>query len=531
MGGEQIEVSGPDFGRGVPLAELADGATVAGQAQGQPVLVARRGDEIFAVSAKCTHYGAPLGDGLVVGDTVRCPWHHACFDLRTGAPIRPPALGALARWEVERRDDVVYVTRERAPETAPVPAPRRDGAARRGPSSVVIVGGGAAGDAAAEELRREGYDGPITLVSADAAAPCDRPNLSKDYLAGNAPEEWIPLRAPSFYEEHGIDLVLDRQVTALDLPGRRVVLDGGASREFGALLLATGARPVQLPTPAYGGSRLLYLRTLADSRAIVAAADAGARRAVVLGASFIGLEVAASLRARGLEVHVVAPEHRPLERVMGPELGDHVRALHEAHGVVFHMGRTASQVDAGEVTLGSGERVPADLVVAGVGVRPNEELAAGAGLTVERGVVVDEYLQTSAPDVYAAGDVARYPDPRGGSRIRVEHWVVAQRMGQTAARNIVRGASGGGGAPPRERFDAVPFFWSQHYDVSIRYVGHAERWDETQLDGSLAANDCTVAFRSGGKTLAVAAIGRDRAGLEAELAMERGGREPMTVHG
>jgi apoptosis-inducing factor 3 len=514
MSGEHTELSGPDFARGVPLTQVPDGGMLAGHAHGKPVLLARQGDELFAVGAVCTHYGGPLAEGLLVGQSVRCPWHHACFDLRTGEAARAPALKPLARWALERRDGTVFVTGEaeapgRAPAT-PGGGPAR--AASRTPSSVVIVGAGAAGDAAADMLRREGYAGPITLIGADDSAPYDRPNLSKDYLAGTAPEEWIPLRDASYYAEKGIDLVLGRRVTAIDVPGKRVVLDDGSARGFGALLLATGATPVHLPTPLYGGSRVHYLRTLADSRAIVAASD-GARRAVVLGASFIGLEVAASLRARGLEVHVVAPEHRPLEKVLGPQLGDFIRDLHEGHGVTFHMGRTASQVDAGVVTLGSGERILADLVVAGIGVRPNDELAARAGLTVERGVLVDEFLETSAPGVFAAGDVARYPDPRSGERIRVEHWVVAQRQGQAAARNILG---------RRERFDAVPFFWSQHYDVSISYVGHAERWDKIDVSGSLESRDATVSFGAGARTLAVATVGRDRASLEAEVAMEAG---------
>jgi nitrite reductase/ring-hydroxylating ferredoxin subunit len=355
MSSDQNEPTGPDFGRGVPLSELPEGGMVGGHVEGKPVLLARRGDEIFAVGGQCTHYGGPLAEGLLVGDTVRCPWHHACFSLRTGEAVRAPALAPLPRWTVERRDGLVYVTGEAQ---GPAPAePSRgagttSGAERPVPSSVVIVGAGAAGDAAAEMLRREGYRGPVTLVGADESAPYDRPNLSKDYLAGSAPEEWIPLRPASFYEEHGITLETGTRVASIDVAGRRVVLDDGGSRPFGALLLATGATPVQLPTPCYGGSRVHYLRTLADSRAIVAAASgpAGARRAVVLGASFIGLEVAASLRERGLEVHVVAPEYRPLERVMGPELGDFIRALHESHGVVFHMGRTASQVEPGAVT-------------------------------------------------------------------------------------------------------------------------------------------------------------------------------------
>jgi 3-phenylpropionate/trans-cinnamate dioxygenase ferredoxin reductase subunit len=392
------------------------------------------------------------------------------------------------------------VTREiAAPPDGATPMPDAPHAARAAtpPSSVVIVGGGAAGSAAAEMLRREGYGGPITMISADDAPPYDRPNVSKDYLAGSAPEEWIPLRPPEFYGEHGIELLTGRRVTALDAAARRVTLDDGATRGYGALLLATGADPVRLPAHMHTGVPVHYLRTLADSRAIIAAATGGAKRAVVLGASFIGLEVAASLRERGLEVHVVAPESRPLERVLGPELGDYVRTLHEAHGVVFHLGRTAGGIDDAGVTLGSGERLAADFVVAGIGVRPGLALAEGAGLRMDRGVSVNEYLETSAPGVYAAGDVARWPDPHTGERIRVEHWVVAQRQGQTAARNML-------GA--RERFDAVPFFWSRHYDVAINYVGHAERWDEVELDGE--PGSFVARYLEHGRPVAALAVNR-----------------------
>jgi NADPH-dependent 2,4-dienoyl-CoA reductase/sulfur reductase-like enzyme/nitrite reductase/ring-hydroxylating ferredoxin subunit len=508
---DHTDMSGPDFGRGVSLSEIPDGGMLAGHADGKPVLLTRQDDDVFAVGGQCTHYGAPLALGLVVGNTVRCPWHHASFDLRTGEAVRAPALNPLARWAVEQRNGMVFVKGELASST---PSHAASGLATVGaaPSSIIIVGAGAAGDAAADTLRREGYGGPITLVGADEFAPYDRPNLSKDYLAGTAPEEWIPLRAPGFYEEREIRLLLGRRVTAIDAADRRVVLDDGSSHEFGALLLATGATPVYLTIPVANGSRVHYLRTLADSRAIVAATD-GARRAVVLGASFIGLEVAASLRARGLEVHVVGPEPRPLERVMGRELGDFIRGLHERHGVTFHMGHTARQIDPGTMTLDDGEQIPADLVVAGIGVRPNDRLAANTGLAVERGVLVDEYLETSAVGIFAAGDVARYPDPRTGERIRVEHWVVAQRMGQTAARNILG---------RRERFDAVPFFWSRHYDVSIRYVGHAERWDSVDVSGNPENRDCTVTFRDHDKALAVATVGRDRASLGAEVAFEAG---------
>ncbi len=510
MSDEHTELTGPDLAQGVSLASLADGAMLIGHAHGKPVLLARRADEVFAIGATCTHYSGPLGEGLLVDDTVRCPWHHACFSLRTGQALRAPALKPVARWEVERRGAMVHVTRELAAGDMLVEARTAAHKPDAAPSSIVIVGTGAAGNAAAETLRREGYAGEITMIGTEESVPYDRPNLSKDFLAGSAPEDWIPLRAPEFYESHRITLVLGKAVASIDVVGRRVTLDDGATHEFGALLLATGSDPIHLPTPAAAGSRVLYLRSLTDSRAIIAAAK-NAHNVVVIGASFIGLEVAASLRARHLVVHVVAPEQRPLERILGPELGDFIRGVHESHGIVFHLGHTVTQVDAKSVTLDNGDTLAADLVVVGIGVRPRIELAEQAGLTVDKGVVVDEYLETSTPGIYAAGDVARYPDALTGTHIRVEHWVVAERQGQVAARNILG---------RRDRFDAVPFFWSQHYDTSISYVGHAERWDAVEIEGSPADGDCAVHYMANGRRLAVATVGRDKASLKAERAME-----------
>ncbi|MGA7490592.1 MAG: FAD-dependent oxidoreductase, partial [Xanthobacteraceae bacterium] len=250
---------------------------------------------------------------------------------------------------------------------------------------------------------------------------------------------------------------------------------------------------------------------LGDARAIIAQAKA-ARCAVVIGASFIGLEAAASLRTRGLEVHVVAPERRPMERVLGREFGDFIRALHAEHGVVFHLEETAAAIEPRNVRLKGGTTVPADLVVVGIGVRPRTTLAERAGLAIDRGVVVDQYLETGAPGIYAAGDIARWPDPVSGDALRIEHWVVAERQGQTAARNMLG---------QRRRFADSPFFWSQHYDVPINYVGHAERWDKLEIDGDIAARDCLVRYRRDGKLLAVASIYRDLHSLREEWAMER----------
>ena len=496
--------AGPDLAQGVPLSDLADGAMLQGQVDGEAVLLVRQGEELFAVAAHCTHYGGPLAEGLLVGDTVRCPWHHACFSLRTGQPVRPPALNDLKRWAVEQRDGKAFVGAAQ-----PKAKPARPAAAVF-PESVVIVGGGAAGNAAAETLRREGYEGPITLLSADAALPCDRPNLSKDYLAGNAQPDWIPLRSETFYGAHRIEVRLNTRVSKIDPAQKTVTLNDGSRIGYGALLLATGAEPVRLPVPGADLPHVHVLRTLADSDALIAAARS-ARRCVVVGASFIGLEVAASLRVRKLEVQVVAPEARPMDRVLGRELGDMIKALHEAHGVVFHLGANITEITADRVRLSTGQEIEADLVVTGIGVRPNIALAQEAGLAVDRGVTVDGYLQTSAPGVFAAGDIARWPDALTGDDIRVEHWVVAERQGVFAALNILG---------QHLRFAEAPFFWSQHYDTVVNYVGHAETWDRIEIDGDPAAHDCAVTYWRGSQKLAVATVGRDLESLRAEVALE-----------
>jgi apoptosis-inducing factor 3 len=507
MAEEQAQPTGPDLTQGVPLHDFTS-EILLGHVGDESIVLVRSGSEIFAIDAHCSHYHGPLAEGLVVGATVRCPWHHACFDLRTGEATRAPALNALSVWDVEHEGDRIFVRRKREQPQPNVKT--HDGA----PDKIVIVGGGAAGLAAADMLRRRNFRGSIVMLSDDAAPPVDRPNLSKDYLAGNAPEDWLPLRPDSFYSEAGIDLRLETNVASIDTKARNVLLDGSAAAvPYDRLLLAMGAEPVRLPIPGTDQPHVHTLRSLADSRAIIGSLD-GARRAVVIGASFIGLEVAASLRAREIEVHVVAPEQRPMERVLGPQMGDFIRALHEQHGVVFHLGDTVTSIDGKRATLKSGGMLEADTVVIGVGVRPRLALAEQAGLKLDRGVAVNEFLETSIPGIYAAGDIARWPDLHSQQNIRVEHWVVAERQGQTAARNMLG---------ERERFDAVPFFWSQHYDVPINYVGHAESWDEITVDGDIAARDCLLQYKSRGRVLAVASIYRDLENLRVEFEMERKG--------
>lgn len=498
--GAQKQASGADFAAGVFLGEIADGATLAGRVDDTPVLVSRRGDRFHAVAGVCTHYGAPLGQGHVAGDRVRCPWHHACFDLKTGEAVAAPAFAPLQQWRVEVRDDRVFVR-----EAVEQARPQRG--SNRHPGRIVIVGGGAAGFAAADMLRRRGFGGSLIVLSSDDAAPYDRPNLSKDYLAGTAPEEWIPLKDEAFYREREIDLRLNAPVARLDPAAHEVTTRAGETLRYDALLLATGATPVRLG--GFDRPNVHVLRTLADSRALIAGAS-GASSAAIIGAGFIGLETAAALRARGLEVAIIAPDAVPLARVLGSELGHFVQQLHEAKGVRFHLGATANSFDGARVELSNGRNVAADLVILGVGVRPNIELAQDAGLAVDKGVVTDAQLRTNAPDIFAAGDIARYPDLRTGQLIRIEHWVAAQRQGQTAALNML------GEATPH--VDA-PFFWSNHYDANIRYVGHAHEWDELRIDGSIEARDFTARYLQNGRLLAAASIGRDceNAALHEEL--------------
>ena len=514
------ELTGPDLAVGLDTSSITAGQLVAGHAFGEPVLLVHVAPNWFAVGGKCTHYGAPLDQGVLVGETIRCPWHHACFELHNGAASRAPALNDLPSYDVSVENNVVRVTRKRdhgqlrgethrarssrAPERVlfePAPA--------RGPESVVIIGGGAAGNACAEMLRREAYRGPITIIDPDPDVPYDRPNLSKDYLAGNAPEEWLPLHPREFYATQHIEILSGISAIAIDATAKTVRLSDGSDRKYGALLIATGSSPIRLDIP--GNAQIEYLRTLSDCRSIIDKSGV-AKKAVVLGASFIGLEVAASLRTRGLEVTVVAPESLPLARVLGSELGALIQKVHQDRGVSFQLGRKARALEEGRVVLDDGTTVDADLVIAGIGVRPNLGVAESAGLILDNGIAVNEFLETSVAGIFAAGDVARWPDAYSDARLRIEHWVVAERQGQVVALNMLG---------HRDRFDDIPFFWSNHYEsLSIQYVGHAERWDETRIEGDVMAMDCAVSFISEGKRRAMATINRDRDNLKTEVELE-----------
>lgn len=505
MAEDSGELKGPNLEAGVSLDDLAEGEPLVGHAGGEQVMMVRRGDEVLAIGATCTHYGGPLAEGRIDGDRVYCPWHHACFSLRSGEAVEAPALNPVARWTVESRDGLVRVTGREEPD----PLDDR-GRSADGPASVVVVGAGAAGSAAAEMLRRQGYDGPITLVDPEEAAPYDRPNLSKDFLAGDAPEEWIPLRGDGFYEEHGIDRVV-ADAESLDTDRRELGLSDGRTLSYGALLLATGARPRRLDVPGSDRPHVHTLRSLADCRRIIDDAE-GAERAVVVGSGFIGMETAAALRQRGLDVAVVSMDELPFARTLSEPVGRYLLGVHEENGVAFHAGRTVRRIGEDTVELDDGTELRADLVLMGIGVEPDTALAEAAGLETDDGVVVDGRLRASADGVWAAGDIARYPDPRTGRHVRVEHWVHAQRTGQAAARAILGHDDG---------YTAPPFFWTNQFDAKVTYVGHAPEWDEAVVEGDPAAGDGVVRLMADGRELAVIAVGRSAESLEAEVEMRQ----------
>lgn len=499
------------------LHELGENSMRQVSANGVEVLLVRTAGQVRALGAHCPHQGAPLAEGLLAGGRVHCPWHQSVFDASNGDLLEPPTLDCLPVYPVEVAHGEVLVE---VPEvSAATRSPEMVGADPGADSrSFVILGGGGAGLAAAQELRRAGFRGRVVLVSADERRPYERTHCSKDYLAGNAPADWLPLKPDSFYEDAGVEWVQHR-VERVDLAARRVSLPGGAAINADALLLATGGEPRRLQVPGSDLEGVVALRTWDDSDRLAAAAD-GAERVVVIGASFIGMEVAASLKERGVaSVTVVAPEAVPFKRALGERVGGVVRALHIEHGVRFALGSPPARIEGSgrveAVVTEDGSRVPADLVVAGIGVRPATDAIAGVRLESDGSLRTDERLQV-AEGVWAAGDIATFPDWRSGEPIRIEHWRVALQQGMTAARNMA-----GAGEP----FRAVPFFWTMHFGNPLVHLGYAARWDEEIVHGSLEDHDFMVYYLGVDKVLAAAAMGRDRQ-VSALHDLMLAGREP-----
>lgn len=476
--------------------ELVPGVPVKVEVRGEEVMLIRIGEHVHAWGHKCTHYGGPLSEGVVSGHSVICPWHTARFDLATGAMESAPALDDLPRYAVKLEEGQLYVgPKQRA--TFPAVGGKDD-------RTFVIVGAGAAGNAAAETLRREAFAGRIVTITPESDGPYDRPNLSKDYLSGEAKPEWIPLRSPEFYKKQGIEIVTGRRVTAVDPDTRTVSFGDGERMKFDRLLLATGGVPRKLDVPGSDLENFFLLRSLADARRIVAAVQQ-ARTAVIIGSGFIGMEAASSLRHRGLTVHVASQDDVPFVRVFGERVGRFFCDLAERNGVVFHPGCTPTEVQGDGkvrgVVLSDGSRLQADLVIAGVGIDPAVDCVRAAGLVQDGAVPVNAQLRTRAESIYAAGDIALVPDPHTGQPRRIEHWTVAERQGQHAARAML------GSTVP---YDEVPFFWTMQFGVALQYVGYVRKPDRIVLRGSPDRGKFLAGYYENGTLRAAAGVGMDK---------------------
>jgi NADPH-dependent 2,4-dienoyl-CoA reductase/sulfur reductase-like enzyme/nitrite reductase/ring-hydroxylating ferredoxin subunit len=496
--------------------ELLDGQMKQVEVGGKKVLLARVEGAYRATGDRCPHYGGPLHEGTLCDGRITCPWHQGTFDVRTGDLLEPPPLAAIPSFVVRVEGGDVFVeVPDDAKSQRPMPQCSRD--TSHDSRTFAILGGGAAAAAAAEALRQECFEGRIVLVTQEDRWPYDRPNLSKDYLAGEMKADWLPLRSATFYDGLGVERVTGR-VSALDVPTRTVTLDDGTTFTPDAVLVATGASPRTLEVPGTGLDGVFTLRSWNDCDAIIAALGA-ASTAVIVGSSFIGMEVAASLLTRGLAVTVASPDRVPFERTLGDAVGRTVMDLHEKKGTQFRLGvgvaRMVGEQKVEAVELDDGSVLPADLVVVGVGVVPSTGFVQGVARDADGGLSVDEELRL-APGVWAAGDVARYPEAHVGGRVRIEHWRLAEQHGRAAAASMA-----GHGRP----FTGVPFFWTQQFTRAFDCVGVFQGYDELIVCGDVAKRDFTALYARAGRLVAACGTQSDETGAFA--ALMRGGRLPV----
>jgi apoptosis-inducing factor 3 len=479
--------------------ELQDGQMKEVMAGDKKILLARVNGQLYGLGAECPHYGAPLAEGLLCGDRLLCPWHKSCFRVTDGALLEPPALDGLPRYEVRREGGQIFVT---LPEPAPEPPKPRARLNASDDRRMVIVGAGAAAIAAAEALRFNGYEGQIEMISYEGELPYDRPNLSKAYLSGKAKLEELGLRPARFYEEYSIEHTV-RRVTAIDVSHQQVLFDDGPPVTYTALLLATGGQPRSLGVPGAGLGNVFLLRSEADASQILLASPPGTR-AVLVGGSFISLEVASCFSTRGIRVTVVMREGTPFARQFGPAIGRALQRMHEKNGVEFRPNSEVERFEGPdavrEVVLRSGERVPADIVVIGIGVRPATAFIQGVPIRNDGGIIVDRYLR-AAPDVYAAGDIAVFPDPISQRPVRIEHWRVAEQHGRVAGANM---------AGQAEPYQGVPYFWTEQVGTPFEYLGYADQWQEVIVQGDVNKPEFIAFYVEAGRITAAAASGRDR---------------------
>lgn len=497
------------------LSEISDGEMKEVKVGETPVLLARVDGKCYALAAHCTHYGAPLAEGALVGDRIICPWHHACFHASTGDMLEPPALDSLPTFPVRVEGDYIHVD---LPADAPDPrtpmmAVPDDQTDQR---TFAIIGAGAAGYTAAQTLREDGFAGRIVMITREVRTPYDRPNLSKDYLQGHAEPKWMPLRPDEFYERHGIEILRSKTVESIDAGARKIAFTGGDSIQYDSLLIAAGGTPRKLDLPGSDLKNIFVLRSFDSADEIIAAAGS-AQNVAVVGASFIGMEAASSLRQRGKSVIVIAPDRVPFEKIFGQKIGEMFRRVHESNGVTFRLGENVKGFTGSEkvegVQLAAGEIIAADLVVVGIGVGPATDFLTSFELHKDGGVIADKNLRIG-PDIYAAGDIVHFPDARTGETTRIEHWRTAEQQGRVAAHNM---------AGKSTDYDAVPFFWTTQFDATLNYIGHVKDWEEFIVDGDIGAKDFLAYYVKGGRIAAIAGMNRDHdlARLEESMRSDR----------
>lgn len=492
--------------------ELADGQMKDVRVGDTDVLLARVDGKYYALYPKCAHYQAPLEKGILHGHRLVCPWHNACFDVRSGHRLEAPALNGLSTHEVRIENDQVFVrlTTDKQSMTNPLAAPDEANT-----ETCVIIGSGGAGAFAAEALREGGFTGRIIMLTQSQEAPYDRPNCSKNYLQGKAPEEWMALRDDGFYKNYGIEIRTNQQVVSLDPATRQIELKSGETLTYDRALICSGGKPNRLPVPGVDLGNVFTLRTLHDSKKIRNVSRKG-KKVVIVGSSFIGLEAAMSLRKMGCEVAVVGQEIAPFEKILGERIGRVMQGWHEKEGITFHLGRNVERLEGkttvNAVTLDNGEQIPADFVLLGIGVKPQTSFLKGIDLEPDGSVTTDQYLQV-ADGLFAAGDIARYPTPDGPQRI--EHWKVAGQQGHVAGLNMARLSRfrkpQGNESTAMETYQGVPFFWSNQQSKRINYIGYGGRFDEIIYEGNPETDDFFLAYYIKDKTVrAVAALKCDK---------------------
>ena len=466
------------------------------------VLLYRIQDAFFATSPICPHYGAPLEEGIISDGRVICPWHHSAFDIESGDLLEPPSCDAIVSYEVQTvgNDVWVYIPKEASDRRLPSMTNRSEDQDGR---TFVIVGAGAAGYASAQALREDGFKGRIVMVTAEKRAPYDRPNLSKEYLQGEAPMEWMPLRPDDFFDQYDIEILTDRLVQGVDSRKKTVSFENGDRLSFDKLLLAVGGRPRRLDVPGSDLDNVFTLRSFDDSDRIIDAAKRN-KRVVIVGGGFIGMEAGFSLKKRDLDVTMVMNEEVPLQHVFGPDIGKLIQKHHERHGVQFKSGRTVREFTGdgtvSGVVLDNGQTIETDFVVVGVGIDPASDRIQGVKFADDGSVLVDEFLM-SEENIYAAGDIATFGDWRTSSNSRIEHWRTAEQQGRIAAHNMMGRSIA---------YRSIPFFWTNQAELHLRYVGHAPQWDEIITHGKIKEANFISYFVKDDKVLAAVGIGRDK---------------------